>query len=203
MRCLEKTRERRFSNVAELASALTPFAPPRAAAHAERAARVLRAAQTARPITVQEPGSSGVGSHARMRAIRRPIDVRRKRLGWILLMLFAGTCVLFGVLRALSPLSAPPSPIESQAQPPTRASSPLGAAGSNAAASSQPADTLENAPAPASAPVIEKLPTPALDRAVPARDARRHNAKRVHSPGAESSSPSERRTDLDELGGRL
>src|SRR5450432_3438212 len=44
LRCLEKDRERRFSNVAELAAALVPFGAPSAQRSAERIARVLSAA---------------------------------------------------------------------------------------------------------------------------------------------------------------
>jgi serine/threonine-protein kinase len=41
LRCLEKKRESRYRNVAELAAALLPFAPPRSVIHAERAAAIL------------------------------------------------------------------------------------------------------------------------------------------------------------------
>jgi serine/threonine-protein kinase len=44
LRCLEKDRERRFSNVAELATALVPFGSHFAARSAERSTRVLSAA---------------------------------------------------------------------------------------------------------------------------------------------------------------
>jgi serine/threonine protein kinase len=41
MQCLEKDRNRRFNNIGELAAALAPWAPARAAAYPERVARVL------------------------------------------------------------------------------------------------------------------------------------------------------------------
>src|SRR4051812_3292751 len=44
LRCLEKNREHRFSNVAELAQALAPFGLPAAQRSAERISRVLSAA---------------------------------------------------------------------------------------------------------------------------------------------------------------
>lgn len=44
MHCLEKERERRFQNVAELANALRSFAPARAQGSADRIARTLQAA---------------------------------------------------------------------------------------------------------------------------------------------------------------
>jgi len=79
MRCLEKKPAARFSNVAELASAIVDFAPKRARICAERSARVLRGAgvQTASlpplisrapdpqpaPITVST-ATAGAWSHA-------------------------------------------------------------------------------------------------------------------------------------------
>jgi serine/threonine-protein kinase len=44
LRCLEKKREARFANVADLAAALAPFGTPNAARSAERVSRVLSAA---------------------------------------------------------------------------------------------------------------------------------------------------------------
>ena len=53
LQCLEKDRDRRFNNVAELAAALAPWAPARAAAYPERVARVLDVqTQPARPTAV-------------------------------------------------------------------------------------------------------------------------------------------------------
>jgi serine/threonine-protein kinase len=53
-RCIEKERELRFPNVGELASALAPYAPSRAAASVER---TLRTVQTARASLA--PGAGG------------------------------------------------------------------------------------------------------------------------------------------------
>jgi serine/threonine-protein kinase len=44
-RCLEKSRDKRYTNVAELALALAPFGPKRAADAAERTLRITRAAK--------------------------------------------------------------------------------------------------------------------------------------------------------------
>jgi eukaryotic-like serine/threonine-protein kinase len=46
MQCLEKDRNRRFNNIAELAAGLAPWAPARAAAYPERVARVLNVQTT-------------------------------------------------------------------------------------------------------------------------------------------------------------
>jgi serine/threonine-protein kinase len=86
-RCLEKERRRRYDNVAELAQALAPFAAPRAAAHAERAERVLRASGERGLTPLRDSGTSGgLGSHARLRGIR----VRSWRFGgWAVLLMAA------------------------------------------------------------------------------------------------------------------
>jgi serine/threonine-protein kinase len=58
-RCLEKDRERRFQNVAELARALCPFGPPRSELIAERAERIL---------LVHEPVAADAGDSLTPRA---------------------------------------------------------------------------------------------------------------------------------------
>jgi serine/threonine-protein kinase len=54
-RCLEKDRERRYPNVAELAVALGAFAPVRAQASVERISRVIEMAGLGRPTRAPEP----------------------------------------------------------------------------------------------------------------------------------------------------
>lgn len=59
-RCLEKQRDKRYRDIAELARALAQFGPARAREHAERAARVLERANTAkRPAVVAAHGGGG------------------------------------------------------------------------------------------------------------------------------------------------
>lgn len=53
LRCLEKQREQRFGDVAELAAAIAPFAPARSRHLAERAESVLRLSP---PISGEQPG---------------------------------------------------------------------------------------------------------------------------------------------------
>ncbi|MBI5543326.1 MAG: protein kinase, partial [Deltaproteobacteria bacterium] len=56
LRCLEKDREKRFANAAELAVALGPFAPPQAAGYVERVAGVLaKTTGTPRPVLLVNP----------------------------------------------------------------------------------------------------------------------------------------------------
>jgi serine/threonine-protein kinase len=63
LRCLEKDRERRWNNVAELAFALVPFALPAAQRSAERIARVLGAAGfPSVPVAVAVAASSRPGT---------------------------------------------------------------------------------------------------------------------------------------------
>ena len=59
-RCLEKDRNRRFDDVAQLAQALAEYASPSAVVHAERAARVLRvhAAVVPEPAVQARPASA-------------------------------------------------------------------------------------------------------------------------------------------------
>lgn len=66
MRCLERDRNRRFENIAELAAALAPWAPARAAAYPERVARVLnvQTATSMLPAPGREPLAASIRSNA-------------------------------------------------------------------------------------------------------------------------------------------
>ncbi|MCL2448724.1 MAG: protein kinase [Polyangiaceae bacterium] len=57
-RCLEKERAKRYRNVAELAAALLPFAPPRARVSVERILGTIAAGRTALASTPPPPASS-------------------------------------------------------------------------------------------------------------------------------------------------
>jgi serine/threonine-protein kinase len=64
-RCLEKDPARRFQSVAELANALSPFAPSRARLYAQRASSILGARSDSAwpaPISSTPPASSGLPS---------------------------------------------------------------------------------------------------------------------------------------------
>ena len=72
-KCLEKDRSHRYANVAELAQALLPFAPKRAAASVDRISGILQAAglsSSARslPPSSQDPGALAGWDVARARA---------------------------------------------------------------------------------------------------------------------------------------
>ena len=70
-RCLEKDRNRRFQNVAELVVALLPFAPRRARVTAERTAAITQAA-----------GLISIRTSNFRRFIRRRLPIRIRRVAW-------------------------------------------------------------------------------------------------------------------------
>jgi serine/threonine protein kinase len=95
-RCLEKTPERRFTSVAELASALAPFGTPDARSSAESIARILRR----RDGSWSEDGIETIRPIAAEIAAIRPLR-RRRTLGYVLgsaisltTLVGAGTLVL-------------------------------------------------------------------------------------------------------------
>jgi eukaryotic-like serine/threonine-protein kinase len=81
LRCLEKKREARFANVAELATALAPFGTPNATRSAERVSRVLNAAGiSSRQLEISSEGlgmgtSSAWGTTQRNRSSHRTLWV--------------------------------------------------------------------------------------------------------------------------------
>jgi serine/threonine-protein kinase len=94
LRCLEKKREARFGNVAELASALAPFGTPNAARSAERVSRVLNAAGiSSRKLAIPAEAvgtSSAWGTTQRQRSSHRAL--------WIALGGAAAAIALGGAL---------------------------------------------------------------------------------------------------------
>lgn len=63
LKCLEKERDQRYSNVAELAVKLLPFAPSRARASVERIARIISTAGIQPPASELIPSSQAQPSH--------------------------------------------------------------------------------------------------------------------------------------------
>ncbi|HET7543938.1 MAG TPA: protein kinase [Polyangiaceae bacterium] len=93
LRCLEKNREHRFNNVAELAFALAPFGQPAAQRSAERIARVLGAAgfpSNPTPLAVAASSRPGTGTTTNFggstenRKSRAPLIVALSLLGLLL-----------------------------------------------------------------------------------------------------------------------
>jgi serine/threonine-protein kinase len=194
-RCLEKERRRRYDTVAELAQALAPFAAPRAAAHAERAERVLRASGERGLTPLRDSGTSGgLGSHARLRGIR----VRSWRFGgWAVLLmaaLFSG--LVWVALRAGKSVSGTGTLTGGSAIVPDAVQGPgsaRAAAGSDAESVS-PGSGLRNTarPANAAAPPTAAAITPAPQR--PHKSAKPRRGTAV-APAHKS--------ETDDLGGRL
>jgi len=128
-RCLEKNRDHRFNNVAELAYALAPFGPSAALRSAERIARVLGAAgfpSTPMPVVGAVSMSSGSGTTTNFGASteakksRGPVLVALCLLGLVL-----GGALLFITRRgpSLESVGEPPS------AKPVSAATTLGALG--------------------------------------------------------------------------
>jgi len=122
LRCLEKSRERRYGNVAELAFALAPFGLPAAQRSAERIARVLGAAgylSAPTPIASAVSARAGSGTSTDFVASNEPKKSRTA--------LFVALCLLGLLLGgALLILTRKNAALESIAEPPS--SKPLAAA---------------------------------------------------------------------------
>jgi len=114
LRCLEKDRERRWKNVAELAFALVPFALPAAQRSAERIARVLGAAgfpSVPLPVSAAASSRPGTGTSTNFgtsREARKSPTALLLALG--LLGLLVGGALLFLARKSPALDSAPEHP---------------------------------------------------------------------------------------------
>jgi serine/threonine-protein kinase len=167
LRCLEKSRERRYGNVAELAFALAPFGLPAAQRSAERIARVLGAAghlSAPTPIASAVSARAGSATSTDFVASNEP---KKSRTALFVALCLVG--LLLGV--ALLVLTRKNTALESIAEPPS--STPLAAAPTLGAAppirpsvepqlvapSAAPAlSAASAAPAPAGAPTTAGAP---------------------------------------------
>jgi serine/threonine protein kinase len=160
LRCLEKDRNRRFGNVAELASALVPFGSRAAARSAERVARVLSAAGISSS-QLSVPPSSGQPAAAATNAAWGQTQHRRSNTAlWAVLsaLALAGAAAAFFFLRPSEPTTSAPS----------GAAEPKGAPASVAPA----AETVPTAPAEAAPPATAAAtttPSPQPARSATAR----------------------------------
>jgi serine/threonine-protein kinase len=176
-RCLEKDRERRYANVAELARALAPFALPRMAASVDRVWRViqnaglavsspsidpsaLRAADVAPPAATAASWGNTVPGTAR--AIKAIAGVAA---GVVVLVLVVGAAVAKRALSrapATSPPSAalssseqpPPAPLPAVTLPPPAETSPV----ATPAPAEPPRSVAPATSAAASKPATKTLP---------------------------------------------
>ena len=184
LRCLEKNREHRFSNVAELAYALAPFGLPAAQRSAERISRVLGAAgfPSAAPPVVNAVSlragsgtSTNFGASSEARKSRTPLVVALCLLGLLLggalLFLTHTNPALESVaeppsgkpILASSPPSAPPAaaPVVEPQVPAASAAPALSASTAPSAAPSAATKTNKAKPKPAFAKSKAVVPPPA------------------------------------------
>ena len=186
-RCLEKSRDRRFANVADLAAALAPFGAPSAQRSADRISRVLGAAGIQ---STQNPGvvatappdtntASNWGGSQPSKKSRAPLVIA----------LLAGLLVLGGVLvlvtrkhvpvdSAAEPVSAPlpVAPVQAapavtaMTAPPAEPAPPSASAAADVVASAAPAPPGKPVPAghKAAAHAVPAKPAPAAAAAAAA-----------------------------------
>jgi len=170
LRCLEKNRERRFNNVAELAHALAPFGQPAAQRSAERISRVLTAAGISSPpgaavAATSRPGSgtnTNFGASTEAKKSRAPLVVALCALG----VLFGGA-VLFLTHKTPALESVAEHPSATPAAPAPSAPAPLPAIEAQLPAPSATAAPAASAPVPAPSAVTAK--TKAKAKAVTTR----------------------------------
>ena len=153
LRCLEKDRNRRFGNVADLATALAPFGSRAASRSAERVSRVLSAAGISSS-QLSIPPSSGQAPEAATNAAWGQTQNRRSNTAlWAVLavLAFGGVASALLFLRSSEETtSAPSSAAEGTSAPATAAPPP---------AETPPAAT-------SAAPSLEVAPTPPTPSAV-------------------------------------
>jgi eukaryotic-like serine/threonine-protein kinase len=168
LRCLEKNREQRFSNVAELAYALAPFGQHAAHRSAERISRVLGAAgfPSAPPGPVAASSSLDAGTNANFGASSEAKKSRAPLLAALCLVgLLLGGAVLFLTHKtpALESLAEPPSAAPVVAAPPPSVPSPPATAPELAAPSASAVSPAVSAPeVGVSAPVVKTKAKPRL-----------------------------------------
>jgi eukaryotic-like serine/threonine-protein kinase len=178
-RCLEKDPDRRYPNIAELARALLPFAPPHGEVSVERIEHVLRSprisgSQPYRPSAASDPRASG-RTFAPTTAHPSPPRARRFAVPVLL-----GITAAAAIFIAVHTLKAPPPAATSAERPSLSASS----------APSQPVE----APAPPSAGTPPSAdPTGAIDGGplAPPAVVRPNPGAHASSRGLPPSSPSQ------------
>jgi hypothetical protein len=193
-RCLEKDRTRRYANIAELAQALQPFAPPSSATSVERISRVLgvKRGPDAAPPPALHPspaqplpggGTNGAWGHTQVESGGRP-------LGRVVALALAAVTLVGGGAAFLWIGRGEPPPAASAAPEPTAA------APTPVVVPAPPAPPLEPtvAPAPPGPPsaVASSAPSAVAEpvaRPKPAAATRRGAARETRPSPAPSPSP--------------
>jgi serine/threonine-protein kinase len=209
-RCLEKDKQRRYRNVAELALALLEFAPKDARALVERITRIIRAAglstsAPAMPPSLPQPGTllaAGIaaGTSAPVSSTEPPTRVPVRHTGMIIGVILAGLLILGGagvlLVRAAvghgaaggAAASAPILPTTPTAQQPP----PSPSAAAVASLSSPSAPVPDGASALSTPPVLEPVVSPLVAEAGASMrppPGMSHPAVIPHSGGGPQTSP--------------
>jgi serine/threonine-protein kinase len=165
LRCLEKDRDRRMPNVAELARAIAPFAAPNASASVERIARVLGdAAPSSLPQVSYDPArsvASSAGTGGTWERTQTGARPKRGALVAVVGLLLGGAVAIAGLLawRARSGNALDASHTVDASSQPTAAAPPLPSV-VTAVAPPVAASISPVAAAPIAAP--EPAPTPSV-----------------------------------------
>jgi serine/threonine-protein kinase len=193
LRCLEKDRERRFANVADLAQALLPYAPRSAHAHVERIRAVLQAAGLAGagvlmdstvqaasaplPLTGSSGSSVSTGTSGAFGRTAPPVSRRRTFIalasaaallgaGALAFKLFVTPVAGDAAASAVPAVAASPTPPSATAEPPSAPRvEPLASASPPALAPSASAAPAPSEPA-ARAGRLTRAPRPTVKQAV-------------------------------------
>ncbi|MFZ5892291.1 MAG: serine/threonine protein kinase [Myxococcota bacterium] len=175
-RCLEKQREQRYPNVAELALALLPFAPRRSRATVERVLGIVQASGVATSevsaLSLRESTShefaprtdapwSGSTHPSATRGVGRTLAIT----AGLLLCLAVVAAVGFG-LRTLKPneFAASAAPVVPSLQPAEVASVPAPARSAEVALQGSEVSTSSSSAAASAEPIIELAPAPARNQ---------------------------------------
>jgi serine/threonine protein kinase len=199
-RCLNKDRTQRFQNVAELAYALAPYAPPEAQVAVERISKVLgrpsmasvpNLAQSSAAVSSQQTGSAWGNTQMGEPKSRKALLL--VGIGAVLVAGAAAGAFLFNAPSADTAASA------SAASPNTAAAAPVMPEATATADAAKTAPEPVVTPAapivePSAAPVVESPPAPAARSTRTSRPSRRSSpattAAVVVAPTREASPPS-------------
>jgi serine/threonine-protein kinase len=158
LRCLEKNREQRYRNIAELAVALAPFAPKRARRSVERVSQIIQAAGLSVGALAAPPSSGDQGpvdghTQASWGETKPPRGGRSAAIGLGVL----GVTAMLGVVAVIvgrgrpSEGSPTATAIATATATLTATATPIATATSTAIASATPTDAAAGAPPQASA----------------------------------------------------
>jgi len=185
LRCLEKKREARFANVAELATSLAPFGSPNAVRSAERVSRVLSAAGiSSRQLEI--PAEALAGTNPAWGTTQQ--HRRSHRTLWLALGGGAAALALGGALLLRRSASATPeSTVPSAPGPAATITAPVAVSAAPVAVSAAPVAVSAAVPAVATAPE----PTSTGDTRAPTKSATKSSRSR---PVTAKSSPAKSAT---------